>query len=159
MSSLSLFEHKFHQVTAGFIFFVTYLLVADGATGQTGQLEIKAPWARATLGQALNSTVYFTIVSSTTDRLTAISSPVAKKAELHTISIGGVISMRPLAAMDIPAGQTITLTPGGIHIMLQGLTRPFREGETFPLMLWFEHAGPRQVTVPVEDADAMGPRG
>lgn len=124
------------------IFFVTCLLVANGAMGQTAQLEIQAPWARATPGQAQNGVVYLAIVSPTTDRLTAASSPVAKKAELHTMSMeGGVMRMRPLAAMDIPAGQTVALSPGGVHIMLLGLTRPLREGESFPLTLSFEGPG------------------
>ena len=49
--------------------------------GQTGQLEIKAPWARATPGRAENGAAYLMIVSPTTDRLTAASPPVAKKVE------------------------------------------------------------------------------
>jgi copper(I)-binding protein len=143
-----------------YVFFVTCLLIANGAIGQTGQLEIKAPWARATPGQAQNGVAYLTIISPTADRLTAASSPVAKKAELHTMSMdGGVMRMRPLTAMDIPAGQTITLSPGGTHIMLLGLTQPLREGQSFPLTLSFDHAGPRQVTVLIEKAGAMGPRG
>jgi copper(I)-binding protein len=67
--------------------------------------------------------------------------------------------MRPLAAMDIPAGQTATPGPGGMHIMLLGLTRPLREGESFPLTLSFEHAGPRQVTVAIEKSGRHGSRG
>ena len=62
-----------------YVFFVTYLLIANGAIGQTGQLEIKAPWARATPSQAQNGAAYLTIISPTTDRLTAASSPVAKR--------------------------------------------------------------------------------
>jgi copper(I)-binding protein len=96
------------------LFFLTCLVIANGAVGQTGQLEIKAPWARATPGHAENGAAYLTIVSPTADRLTAVSSPVAKKAELHTMSMeGGVMRMRPLAAIDIPAGQTVTLSPAG----------------------------------------------
>ena len=136
-----------------FVFFVTCLLIANGAVGQTGQLEIKTPWARATPGHAENGAAYLTIVSPTTDRLTAASSPVAKKVELHTMSMeGGVMKMRPLAAIDIPAGQTVTLSPGGMYIMLLGLTQPLREGQSFPLTLSFDHAGPRQVTVAIEKA-------
>ena len=142
------------------VFFVTCLLIANGAMAQTGQLEIKAPWARATSGHAENGAAYLTIVSPTADRLTAVSSPVAKKVELHTMSMeGGVMRMRPLAAIDIPAGQTVTLSPGGMHIMLLGLTQPLREGQSFPLTLSFDHAGPRQVTVAMEKAGAMGPGG
>jgi copper(I)-binding protein len=121
-------------------------------------IEIKAPWARATPGQAQNGAAYLTIISPTTDRLTAASSPVAKKAELHTMSMeGGIMRMRPLTAVDIPAGQTVTLGPGGTHIMLLGLTQPLREGQSFPLTLSFDHAGPRQVTVVIEKAGAVGP--
>ena len=142
------------------ICFLTCLLIANGAMGETGQLEIQAPWARATPGQAQNGAAYLTIVSPTTDRLTAASSPVAKKVELHTMSMeGGVMRMRPLAALDIPAGQTVALSPGGTHIMLLGLARPLREGQSFPLTLSFEHAGGRQVTVAIEKAGAMGPPG
>jgi copper(I)-binding protein len=142
------------------IFFVTCLLIANGAMGQTGQLEIKTPWARATPGHAENGAAYVTIVSPTTDRLTAVSSPVAKKVELHTMSMeGGVMRMRPLAAIDIPAGQTVTLSPGGMHIMLLDLAQPLREGQSFPLTLSFDHAGARQVTVAIEKAGAMGPGG
>jgi periplasmic copper chaperone A len=127
--------------------FLTCLLIANSALGQTGQLEIKTPWARATPGHAENGAAYFTIVSPTADRLTAVSSPVAKKAELHTMSMeGGVMRMRPLAAIDIPAGQTVTLSPGGMHIMLLGLTQPLHQGQSFPLTLSFGQAGPRQVT-------------
>ena len=143
-----------------YVFFVTYLLIANGAIGQTGQLEIKAPWARATPSQAQNGAAYLTIISPTTDRLTAASSPVAKKAEPHTMSMeGGVMRMRPLTAIDIPAGQTVTLSPGGAHIMLLGLTQPLREGQSFPLTLSFDHAGQREVTVVIEKAGAMGPGG
>jgi len=143
-----------------YVFFVICLLIANGAIAQTGQLEIEAPWARATPGQAQNGAVYLTIVSPTTDRLTAASSPVAEKVELHTMSMeGGVMSMRPLTAIDIPAGQAVTLSPGGTHMMLLGLTQPLREGQSFPLTLSFDHAGPRQVTVVIEKAGAMGPGG
>jgi periplasmic copper chaperone A len=142
------------------VFFVICLVIANDAMGQTAQLEIKAPWARATPGRAENGAAYLTIVSPTTDRLTAASSPVAKKVELHTMSMeGGVMRMRPLAAIDIPAGQTVTLSPGGMHIMLLGLTQPLRQGQSFPLTLSFDHAGSRQVTVAVEKAGAMGPGG
>jgi copper(I)-binding protein len=118
------------------VFFLTCLLIANSTMGQTGQLEIKTPWARATPGHAENGAAYLTIVSPTADRLTAASSPVAKKAELHTMSMeGGVMRMRPLAAIDIPAGQTVTLSPGGMHIMLLGLTQPLHQGQSFPLTL------------------------
>jgi len=90
------------------VFLVTCLLIPNSAVGQTGQLEIKAPWARATPGQPQNGAAYLTIVSPTADRLTAASSQVAKKAELHAMSMErGVMRMRPFTATDIPARRAI----------------------------------------------------
>ena len=68
-----------------------------------------------------------------------------------------VMKMRPLAGLDIPAGQPVTLKPGGEHIMLLGLNQPLREGQTFPLTLDFEKAGQRAVTVIVGKPGAAGP--
>jgi hypothetical protein len=70
---------------------------------------------------------------------------------------GMVMKMRPLAGLDIPAGQSVTLKPGGEHIMLMGLKGPLREGQSFPLTLTFEKAGAREVTVAVEKPAAAGP--
>ena len=96
--------------------------------------------------------------SPTADRLVSASTPVAKKAELHTMSMQGmVMKMRPISGLDIPAGQPVSLKPGGEHIMLMGLNQPLREGQSFPLTLDFEKAGPRTVTVTVEKAGAKGP--
>jgi len=135
--------------------FIAQAIAAPG----TGP-EIAGAWARATPGRAENGAVYLTIVSQTPDRLVRVSTPVAKKAELHSMSTeGGVMKMRPLDGIDIPAGKKVTLGPRGMHIMLQGLNEPLRQGQSFPLTLNFEKAGPREVTVPVEGAAAMGPPG
>ena len=134
------------------------LVVASTALAQTGQLEVSNAWARATPAKVENGVAYLTIRSPTPDRLVSVSSPVAKKAELHTMEMAGmVMKMRPLAGLDIPAGQSVTLKPGGEHIMLMGLNGPLREGQSFPLTLTFEKAGAREVTVPVEKAGAAGP--
>ena len=133
-------------------------LVASAALAQTNQLEVSNAWARATPGKAENGAAYLTIQSPTADRLLSLSSPVAKKAELHTMSMEGmVMKMRPLADLDIPAGQSITLKPGGQHVMLLGLDAPLREGQSFPLTLTFEKAGTRTVTVAIEKPGAAGP--
>ena len=69
------------------------------------------------------------------------------------------MKMRPVAAIDIPASHPVTLSPGGMHLMLLGLTQPLHEGQSSPLTLSFGHAGPRQVTVAIEKAGAMAPGG
>jgi periplasmic copper chaperone A len=138
--------------------FVVGLVAVNAAWAQSGQLEVSNAWARATPGKAENGAAYLTIQSPTDDRLVSVFSPAAKKAELHTMSMAGmVMQMRPVAGLDIPAGQPVSLKPGGEHIMLLGLNRPLQEGQSFPLTLNFEKAGPRTVTVAVEKLGAAGP--
>src|SRR5215469_4621521 len=134
------------------------LVVASAVLAQTEQLEVSNAWARATPAKAENGVAFLTIRASTPDRLVSVSSSVAKKAELHAMEMAGmVMKMRPLAGLDIPAGQSVTLKPGGEHIMLMGLNGPLREGQSFPLTLTFENAGAREVTVAVAKPGAAGP--
>jgi copper(I)-binding protein len=138
--------------------FAACIAVAGTALAQPIQLEVDNAWAGATPGKAENGAAYVTITSPTADRLVSASTPVAKKAELHTMSMQGmVMKMRPVSGVDIPPGQAVTLKPGGEHIMLMGLNQPLRVGQSFPLTLDFEKAGPRTVTVTVEKAGAKGP--
>jgi len=136
------------------------LLIPGAAAAQTGQVEIKDAWARATPGKAENGAAYLTIETPAPDKLVAVSSPAAKKTTLHTMTMdGGVMKMRPLDGLDVPANQPVTLKPGSIHIMLQGLNEPLQAGKSFPLTLTFEKAGERKVEVAVEKPGAMGPEG
>lgn len=138
-------------LVAGFVF-------AASAISSARQLEVDNAWARATPGKSATGAAYVTIQSPTADKLVAVSSPVAKKAELHTMSMSGmVMKMRPIASIDIPPGQAVTLQPGGLHIMLVGLAKPLQTGQSFPLTLTFEKAGSRTVNVAVEKIGAMGP--
>jgi len=136
------------------------LVVASAALAQTGQIEVSNAWARATPANAETGIAFLTIRSPTPDRLLSASSPVAKKAELHTVEVaaghGLVMKMRPLASLDIPAGQPVTLKPNGEHIMLMGLSGPLREGQSFPLTLTFEKAGTREVIIAVGKRGAVG---
>jgi hypothetical protein len=131
---------------------------AGSAAAQTGQLTVDNAWARATPGKSETGAAYVTIRSPTADRLVAASTPVAKKAELHTMTMSGmVMKMRPVAGVDVPAGQTVTLAPGGLHVMLMGLKQPLHAGQSFPLTLTFAKAGARTVDVAVETVGATGP--
>ena len=136
------------------------LAAAGAAMAQTGQVEIKDAWARATPAKAETGAAYLTIVSPVPDELVSASSPVAKKVGLHTMTMeGNVMKMRPLDKVDVPANQPVTLKPGGVHIMLEGLNEPLQPGKSFPLTLSFEKAGQKQVEVAVEKAGAMAPAG
>jgi len=123
-----------------------------------GDLAIGHPWTRAA-GANANGAGFMSLKNngSTPDRLIAAASPAARVVELHThIREGDVMRMRPVADIPIPPGQTVHLRPGGLHIMLIGLTEPLRQGTTVPLTLRFERAGEVQVTLGVESAGARG---
>lgn len=132
---------------------------AGTAEHQGGPLTIVQPWARATAPSAKAGAAFMTIHNNggTPDRLIGASTEVAEKAELHThIKEGDVMRMRPVKAIDIPAGGTTELRPGGFHIMLIGLKHPLQEGEHFPLTLTFAGAGSIAVEVEVTKGGAMG---
>ena len=87
------------------------------------------------------------------DRVVSASSPVAERVELHeTIRDGDVMRMREVEAIELPAGQTVELKPGGLHLMLMGLKAPLKAGETVPVTLKFEKAGDVTVQLNVEGA-------
>lgn len=138
--------------------FAVSLLLGFSALAQSGSVEIKEAWARATPGKAENGAAYLTLASPTGDRLIGISTPVARKAELHAMKLeGGVMMMTPLEAVDLPAGQAVTLKPGAVHIMLVGLKRPLQQGQTVQLTLRFAKAGTREVAAAIGKVGATAP--
>ena len=122
-------------------------------TASIGAITIREAWARASMGQTGTSAVYMTLEASggQGDRLVAVASPDAARAELHTSIVeDGVAKMRPLAAIEIAPGEPTVLEPGGPHVMLVGLGKKLVEGDTLPLSLTFEHAGTIELQVPVK---------
>ncbi len=152
-----------HLAIANLALIAGLMFAAGGAArAQTGQLEVTNVWARATPGRAATGVAYLTVSSPTADRLVSASTPVARRAELHTTTVGGsmagmVMQMRRISGIDIAAGRPVTLKPGGLHIMLVGLRQPLQAGQSFPLTVTFQKAGARTVTVAVEKPGAMGP--
>ena len=133
----------------------TLALAAIGAVQAheftVGEMVIEHPWARATAAHQANGSAYLVVENSgEADRILGAASPVAGRVELHThIDDNGVMRMRRVEAIDLPAGET-ALAPGGLHIMLFELGAPLVEGESFPLTLTLEKAGEVEVEVKVE---------
>lgn len=126
---------------------------------RVGDLAVQQPWTRAA-GQGATAAGFMAISNkgAAADRLLSASSPAARATELHTmVRDGEVMRMRPVEAIEIRAGQTVDLRPGGFHLMLIGLAQTLREGETVPVTLRFERAGEVQVTLPVQAAGAREP--
>jgi len=106
--------------------------------------KIADAWARSTVSGQTAGGGYLRIDNKGggADRLVAVSADVSTTVELHTMTMDGdVMRMREVSAIEVPAGQTIELKPGGFHIMFMGLKAPLKAGSSFPLMLKFEKAG------------------
>ncbi|MBE3637592.1 DUF1775 domain-containing protein [Mangrovicoccus algicola] len=144
------------------------MLVAgeDGGHGlpagaaELGDLAIEGGFARATLPNQPVAGGFLSIANhgSAPDRLVAAAAPVAGRTELHEMSMkDDVMVMRELQnGLEIPAGGTATLAPGGNHIMFMELTGPLAEGDTVSLTLTFEQAGEVTFDLPVLARDADG---
>lgn len=118
---------------------------ASAAPQSAAPLRLSEAWSRATPPAAITGAGYLTITNTgkSADRLVGGSTAVAAKLEIHEMSMtGGVMRMRPLKdGLAIGPGQSVTLKPGGYHLMLIGLKRPLNAGERLPVTLTFERAG------------------
>jgi copper(I)-binding protein len=117
-----------------------FAALAQGAR----DIEIDKAWSRATAPGAKIAAGYMVVRNKAArpDRLLGASSAAAAKVELHvTLKDGEVLRMREVKAYDVPAKGSFELKPGGAHMMLVDIKRPFKEGEKVPVTLRFEHAG------------------
>jgi copper(I)-binding protein len=130
---------------------------AENATFALGDLVVESPWARESVTRT--GVAYLTVRNGgdQDDRLIGVSSEVADKAELHSSVVqDGVMKMRAVEALDVPAHGEAVLEPGGLHIMLIGLKAPLEEGKSFALTLEFENAGEIEVMTTVENIAHAG---
>lgn len=128
----------------------------------TARVSVIAPWARATPGGVTVAGGFLEMraAGGMADRLIGATSPVAGTVELHTHTHeSGVMRMRRVEAIEVPAGASVTLKPGGLHLMLMELKQPLKAGERVPLTLRFEKAGEVAVSLEVARIGAMGPPG
>ncbi len=107
-------------------------------------------WTRATAPGQKVAGVYFDIESGSEARLVGVETGIADVAELHYMKMqDGVMRMRAMPTVDLPARETVKFAPGGLHVMLFELKRPLQAGEEFDLTLLVEDASGRQSRVNV----------
>jgi hypothetical protein len=135
------------------------LAVPIAASAQAPTVKVEQAWARPAAGVGANGAVYLTLTAEgAPDQLTGASTPVADMAMLHeSTTAGAVARMRDVDSLPLPAGQAVTLRPGGYHIMLMGLKQKLKPGDSFPLTLSFAKAPAASVTVNVLKASARAP--
>jgi copper(I)-binding protein len=119
-------------------------------------IMLEQPWARASIGK--NGAAYVTVINhgKSADNLIGVETKVAKRAQLHTHkNDGGIMRMRHIKSIPVPAEGSVTLKPGGHHIMMMGLTHKLKTDEEFPLTLVFEKGGKVKVQVKIKHAGAL----
>jgi len=129
-------------------------LVAVGLALAQPKIEIKDPWVRLVPERAKNTAAYMKIENKGTeaDKLIDASNNVSKITELHETVEG---KMRKISAIEVPAGKTVELKPGGLHVMIIDLNKPLKEGDTVGITLKFEKSGEIKVNAPVKKGPSM----
>ena len=105
------------------------------------RLQVVDPYVRAVPPGQPNSASFLALrnTADAAHALVGAESPVAEVVELHThIEKDGMLSMRQVERIELPAGQTVELRPGGFHVMLLGLKERLTPGEKVPVRLLFE---------------------
>lgn len=119
-------------------------------------ISVTDAWARATMPGQPVSGAYMQIQADADARLLSVSSSVVPRVEVHEMNMdGGVMHMREVKAIDLPKGKTVSLEPGGFHIMLMNLKKPIAAGDVIPLTLVVESGGKRQTVEVKAVARAM----
>jgi len=151
----------------------TAIIVALGLMGVMGQaqaqaagavddLTISRPYVRAVPPGQANSAAFMEITNASPEphALLGAESGISDVAELHThTKENGMMKMRRVDRIDLPAGKTVSLAPGGLHIMLIGLNRQLTAGEEVDLTLIFEDDSQRRLALPVRNVESRRGRG
>lgn len=156
------------------------LVLVGAACGGGEGIDVEGAWARTSPALANAGAVYLQVTSSDADRLigASVDPSVAGTVELHeTVMVdgdmsgdassgedasreesgggmdagSGAMTMQQVAGIDLPAGETVALEPGGLHIMLLDLAAPLELGQEFDLTLEFENSGEQVVPIEVRD--------
>ena len=140
-----------------FAFAIFFTTAISANNYQAGTIHIVAPFSRALPPISKNGAVYLTLTNHghISDQLIGAASPIAEYAEIHTHRMeDSMMKMRKVDQVELPSNEEVAFAPGGNHIMLIGLSQTLKEGECFPLMLYFKEAGQTMVEVIVEAAGA-----
>ncbi len=135
------------------------VMAVSACASNTGSgLQISDVWARTVNMGAMDSSgsgdmaqqtgaVYMNISNGgAADKLLKAETDVAQAAELHTVAMdNGVMQMRPVAGIDVPANGSVQLKPGGFHVMLIGVKKQLIPGDKITVKLTFEKAGEREI--------------
>lgn len=127
--------------------FIACSLVLSFSASAQSPVQVQDAWARATVANQSATGAFMKLTAPAAARLVEARSPVAGIVEVHEMKLeGDVMRMRALPALPLPAGQTVELKPGGLHVMLMDLKGPVKAGDAVPLTLVFEGADGKRFT-------------
>jgi copper(I)-binding protein len=128
------------------------LALTLAALGAHAQTTVKDGWVRGTVPQQKATGAFAQITSAQGGRLVSAASPVAGVVEIHEMRMSGsTMQMRALTdGLELPAGKTVELKPGGYHVMLMDLKQPLKAGDTVPLTLVVEGADKKRETLQLQ---------
>lgn len=113
-----------------------------------GDIQVEAAWSRATAPGQDAASLDLTITSKQPAILLGVSSTASRTVEMHSMTHGdGMMKMREVKAIELPAGKRVSLGESGYHLMLVGLKAPLKAGENIPLKLTIKVANKRTVKV------------
>jgi len=137
-------------MTKLFAGFLLGLSMSLAALAQAGEITVHDAWSRATAPGQDAAMVDFTITSSEAARLIGFECGICAAAELHSMTHeNGMMKMRQVEFIDLPAGKSVNLGGSGYHLMLMGLKRALKAGEQVTLTLRVRGADGREQTLPV----------
>jgi copper(I)-binding protein len=149
---------RLHSLRLVLIALIVAGCAVPAGEAQAQPVTVKDAWVRAPAPGQKVAGAYMELVSRTDLALTAVASPAAASAELHSMSVEeGVMRMRPVARIELPPGKPVKLAPGGLHIMLIDVKQPLKPGDKVPLTLTVQRAdfsGRSVFTVQAEVRDA-----
>jgi periplasmic copper chaperone A len=131
--------------------------LAWAAQSALADVTVSSAWVRPTAPGQSVAGAYLKITSTVPASLIAVSSTAAKSVEVHEMSMAdNVMKMRQVAKLELPAGKTVELKPGGYHLMLIDVAKPLAKGASVPLKLTIEDKGGKRHTVDVKAAVGDG---
>jgi copper(I)-binding protein len=138
---------------------LTVLAVPAAAQTKAGDITITDAWTRATKGPVGAGFLTLTNTGAAEDTLIKVEAAWAERAEIHdhVRDEAGVMKMREIGTLAVPAGQAVELRPMGKHLMFFGVKQPLAEGQTQKVTLTFAKAGAVTLDLPVAAPGSMGP--
>lgn len=127
--------------------FVSGLLALSVTAWAQTTVKIEDAWVRGTVAAQKATGAFMRLTPSANARLVAVQSPVAGVVEIHEMAMeNDIMKMRQVPGLDLAAGRTLELKPGGYHVMLMDLKQPLKGGDSVPLTLVFEDAAKKRFT-------------